>query len=501
MLSAKVLAIVFLLGILLFSHFSPSLSEVEQLNKSLAFKSGYFQNEPFPLAVIIGSIYPNQLLYSFSLHRLIPVSLAIIAVALFPESVWGIIMLVISPWFIKSALFDTTSILTLVLALALIKARQQHWGYLIPALIFLLSFTSLAGLVFALVCLAIILFDQNRINRALGVLSILVLVLSLSLFGRSHLIARDIFAAVDNYGQERASFDVNMRLHDETVINNYQDVIPLTVKRLAYNKLFFQYLNAVPNVFNSLNFDKLFSPSQQGVTVARNLWGETGFISLFFWEMGLLILGVCTWRTIAKVIRITIIMTLVAGLLGASLYPSANFELGGIVALIGLSLLAGQGFVLISKNKLVLLPTALLVVVSIGSTYYYFLAKELTWRDNRPYVMTLMATEAKKYLNSKVVVSGMVGPSDSYWHWTTHQDSRSFSNIRFDNFNFAADNCFGPGIYIGLPGQFVGNKTKINSNNFSISELPNYMHLLSSYNFEKHVSYGNGDQIWIVQIN
>jgi hypothetical protein len=85
--------------------------------------------------------------------------------------------------------------------------------------------------------------------------------------------------------------------------------------------------------------------------------------------------------------------------------------------------------------------------------------------------------------------------------WKSNSGNPDFGRFRFYNFDFTNQKNLPSGVYVGFPGQFIGNKITKNSNDFSSDELPKNMRLLSSFKFEKHVSYGNGDQIWMVQVN
>ena len=109
------------------------------------------------------------------------------------------------------------------------------------------------------------------------------------------------------------------------------------------------------------------------------------------------------------------------------------------------------------------------------------------------------------------MVTNLIGPSQYYYAWEFQLDPSQFlankdenptlDNVHFYNFDLTEDKSPSKGIYIGFPGQFLGNQKIKNTNDFSASDLPGDRYLLDSFSFEKHVSYGNGDQIWVVQVN
>lgn len=498
----------FLVALFLVGRFPPTLSEVVGLEQSLIYKSGATVQIAYPFPILLGSLLPRSVLYSYQWHRLLPISAGLFALILFPETGWAIIILAISPWFVRAAFFDLNAVLTLILVEAILWLDKNNKNFLLPFFILMLSFTSLAGIVFAGIFVIVLAMRQKIIG---ALVCGIILFLTFLPFGRYQTIYAQILGSFDNYDFTRATFDVNYRAHDETVINNYQTVIPLAIERISYNKWFFKYLHDSKSIFNSFNFDRIFSPSEEGITVARSLWGETGFMSLFFWEMWLVLLGILSWQTILPKHKKIIVVTSIAGVIATIVTPSANFEQAGILVLISICLLAGHGVNFLVRKPVILVITIFISVVGIISSYYYFFHYELAWRDNRPFVMYNTAALARDYPQQPVVITDIIGPNQFYYAWEKHLDPKEFwstntdypkyANVRFDNFDLTKKLCFKSAIYIGFPGQFIGNGAIGKNNDFFASQLPGNMRLLSAFKFEKHVSYGNGDQIWAVQVN
>jgi hypothetical protein len=233
-------SVLVLVAALMIQNFPPSFAEIHVLNS-------------------LHNFLPAPILYSYKWHRIIPVSisgLALIFLWLITKQIsgsnWSMLMMAISPWFVKLALFDLAGIT-------------------------LLAFVLLA--IFGWV-------KSQKVVITIGLVGSLLLLWS--------------YRTMDKYPVEQAKFDVDQRVREETKINNYLDIIPLKIKRISYNKWYFEYLNYVPRFFNILNWDKLVSPSEQGTTVARSLWGETGISSLFFWQILLAILGLFTLKNLPK---------------------------------------------------------------------------------------------------------------------------------------------------------------------------------------------------------
>lgn len=503
------IAVCFLLFIFSISSFPPTLTEITSRLTSVAIKSFDFPLENYPLASFFGALFPKSILFSYQWHRLIPISLGVVSLVLFSlilqktnTSSWSLIMLVVSPWFIKLSLFDLTGICTFALMLCLILLKLNSRSYLSLLIIPLLGLASLAGTIFSIIFALFYTFENIKANWRLGILGLTAVVVVLALPGRFINIYQQISTTFD-YSLPRAGFDVDQRIRLETRINNYQDIIPIMVKRLAYNKWFFIMQKLELSVFNLLNWDKLFAPTQQDVTVAKSLWGETGFISLFYWQAIVIVMGLFFWKNIPRAVKTVILICLISGIISAAFYPGSEFELGGLAMLISLGLLAGAGMQILAKNKFVFCLFLLIAVTGMASTYDYFVVKYLDWSDNRAFVMYNTVKLADQYQSSTIVISNLIGPEQYYYAWENNLESPNseLSTTSFRNFELFSNNTPSPGIYIGFPGQFLGNQVQKNMNDFSATNLPDNMHLLSSFKFVKHVSYGNGDQIWAVQVN
>ncbi len=360
----------------------------------------FLQNFPPSLSEVkFANLLPIHLPYKW--HRVIPVSIGLGVIAI----TWLIsentaLILAFTPYFVKLTLFDTKGIIIIFLTVLAIWIYKSYKG---------------VAAIFGTVALILLLSNLH----------------------------------IPKYNSNQMQLEVNNRVREETVISNYRDVVPLWFKRIAYNKWFFSYQFYSMYLLEQLNFDKLVSPSEQGVTIARNLWGKD-FPDIFFWEIPLVLYFLYKRKVTPKPI-----MGLIVG-----------------------------------------------AVVVIGSLPYYhhFLSHELIWRSNRPYVEYKLISSLNIIPDTQhVTISSILDPLEDYYYFE-YQKIPNPKQIAFRHFDLSKE-ASPEGIYIGFPGEFLGSRINKNENNFAVSELPLNMQLLDSFNFPNHVSFGNGDSIWTVKIN
>jgi hypothetical protein len=147
---------------------------------------------------------------------------------------------------------------------------------------------------------------------------------------------------------------------------------------------------------------------------------------------------------------------------------------------------------------------ALLLAVSVIPSFYHFIFHEEIWRDNRPEVQLAMARAATKYQANQVTTIlgrsfldyGWINkiPPDEFWRGV--EVGMKINGVKFDHFVKPTK----AGVYVGLPGVFVGSKAKDMLNEFSEAELPKGWKLLESVKVRDTVSFGNGDYVWTVLV-
>jgi hypothetical protein len=305
----------------LLQKFPPSLEEVTQNIISLSLGN---TNSPiftkylldsgrqlFLLPEFFKSWLPDDLIYSHQLHRLPNLFLSLVCILLFyrltQNKLIAVFMLAITPWFIYESVFDFTGLLTLFLALLLFIPKPKISNIFV--LIFL-SLTSLLGLVTALVFSISQIKDKTYFVSLIFVLCILIFrspvtqLKSLTFFGR------------DDYSLNRAGFEVDQRVREETRFNNHIEHIPLIFKRVSYNKYFFWITRIAPQFTKVLNWEYLSSPAQINTTVSKNLWGEKRISLIFFWQLALAVIGLLSFRNIngpeQHIIKILLIAAIIS---------------------------------------------------------------------------------------------------------------------------------------------------------------------------------------------
>ena len=322
------------------------------------------------------------------------------------------------------------------------------------------------------------------------------------------------FAAVRVYWQQNASgsafsidsdltAQVNQRVQNETKLNRYREPVPLFLKRLVYNKPYFALRETGQNIVSVFSLEKLAFPGQGDATVARNLWGSKSLPWIFFWLIPLIFYAVYLHKNISRELKFIITIFGVWGILSVIAGNYGNWVENGIGFFVAsLLLILWLVTTMRLRGKIIF---ALLLLVSVVPSYYHFLYHEEVWRDNRPTVHLAMAQMAVEHKAGYVTT--VLGRSFLYYGWINNINPKEFwqgaeagmkiDGVKFDHFEKPVNK----GVYIGLPGEFLGNRAVDNKNEFRASELPRGWELLESAKIRDTVSFGNGDYVWAVKIN
>ncbi len=295
---------------------------------------------------------------------------------------------------------------------------------------------------------------------------------------------------------------VNQRVQNETKLNRYREPLPLFIKRFVYNKPYFALREAGQKIVSLFSFEKMAFPGQGDATVARNLWGSKSLPWMFFWQIPLILIAVYFRKNISRELKFTVTVFGAWGILSMISGKSGDWLVNGIGFFVASLLMISW---LISRIKLWgKIAIAVLLLVSVVPSFYHFLYHEEVWRDNRPLVYSVMAQMAAKYKASQVTT--ILGRSFLYYGWMAKISPKQFwqgaeagmkiSGVKFDHFEKPATT----GVYVGLPGEFLGNRAVDNKNEFRASELPRGWELLESAKIRDTVSFGNGDYVWAVKI-
>lgn len=509
-----VFAAVFFLSFIFFVEQFPL--SVEEVTQNVVSQSYWQPNPPafgefltdsgrrlFALPDLIKSVLPDILIYSPQLHRLPNLILAIISILLLhrisQNKILTVLSLVCIPWFIYSSVFDFSGLLTLALFFALFATNSRPVNFFV---LICLSFASLPGLLAALV-LSLIRFQQKVYLLALAA------ILS-SLIFRSPIqqLKATTFFGEDDYSLARASFEVDQRVREETRINNYRDIFPLSLKRLSYNKYYFWLTKIAVHFTKILNLEYLSSPAQIHTTVSKNLWREKRLPLVLFWQLPLIFIGLLNFSQLERSLKQLVLTGIVVSIVATGLSIQSQFETQGLLIVIPFSILMVLGLQKIMHWKLVTISLGLIAIVGLLASYHHFLLHELYWRDNRPFVFTELVKTIGD-TTQPVTVSNVLGPTHFYYVWLTRTNPQKLwqsfgpepqiDNVKFRHFDLSSEQYLAGTFYIGLPGEFLGNRGRDNKNDFSPYELPNHLRLKTTIPIKDAVSYGNGNFIWSVE--
>ncbi len=323
-------------------------------------------------------------------------------------------------------------------------------------------------------CLKWMIYSKNRISKIIFGIWLLLTI-----------IYRFQIVTEINWSEE-----VDMRAKNEFQINNYRTVVPLILKRLAYNKYYFRLKENAEKVIGIFSWERWSFPGQADATVIRSLWNSKGLPWIFFWQIPLAFWTITRWRQIDQKVKKAILIFGGWGIILINLGKPEMWLENGVGLMVAVLMLNAEAYKRLNKPVKILM-NILLVVYAIPA-WWHFLTAEEVWRDNRPMVQTQMAQLAIKH-DAKQVTS-ILGGSVWYMRWLNENKS---SGMLFEHFEKPTQ----PGVYIGLPGEFLGNRADKNINDFKTDELENRYQLIESVKIHDTVSFGNGDYIWAVQVN
>ncbi len=271
-----------------------------------------------------------------------------------------------------------------------------------------------------------------------------------------------------------------IRFESETQINNGREILPAKFKKIAYNKYFYLIRHATVKLAKTLDWENISSPSQKGVTVGNNPYDFKGLSMVVLPILMLGLLG------ISKEMIILGLLALIAGFMGRTDDALVNTMLLTPILAIGAANLSNR------SPKLLKILIFLWVILASKDLWRQFLYHEQQWNQNKSRTMVMLA-EAAVNTPGKLVVSEMLGSTRWYYYYKYGKDDR----ISFKQFNLKEEKRMDEYTYIGLPGEFVGNKAWEGKNNFDIKEAKQGIKIVNTILLIDTVSYGNGDQIWV----
>jgi hypothetical protein len=514
-----VIICLFWTGMVLMSKFPPSEEDIQL--RYLAWSKAihitvplsFAREMPFPLPVLLLSVVPRPILMSPNYFRIPNLIVGILTLGVLlwllyktePKLTAATLAIAtITPWLVWIMMSDFAAILTLFMALVTFSVKDNKW--LTFLLITLTSLCSVSGIVFGLVFgIWYALKAKNKKEKLTTAMIVLLITGGFGYHWWSN-IAGQSFVNTNGITSASISEQVDQRVRYEFKLNNYQNIIPLAIKRIAYNKIYFSYRVLVSQVFNVFNLEKLAFPAEADATVTRSMWNSKGLPWLLFWEIILIFWGVYYLKDLDPKLKSLCLVFLVWSF-AAMYFCGNNFLQNGVGIVIPVAIISALA--LVNMQKLILYIGGLIIVVGLLTTYSYFLGNELYWRDNRPQVELVMAQMAVTHKAD--FVTTILGRSFLYYAWLNQMppgelwrdtdNGNIFRNVRFDHFELKDKSIPAGFIYVGFPGEFLGDKILDNKNDFSPNDLPKNYQLLDAYRPHDTVSFGNGDEIWTVKVN
>lgn len=416
---------------------------------------------------------------------------------------WFLIFSSTSLWIVWTTMSSLPAVLTLLLVTGLLLTERIDYPKRNITQAFFglwLALTSFSGWIFSVIFLIHLLktkFDWKTLGVGIFITGYGFLTAVIPYY-------RANLANTPIYIEPGLGERVDNRVRYEFRLNNYQDVVPLAVKRLVYNKPFFAYREVSGKIISQFSPERLAFPGQADATVARSLWGSKGLGWLAWWLLPVSIWGLFAWQRLPGKLRYLAGVLGMWGVLGLIFGNTGDFLENGIGICLALMLVAA-GLVRNSGRWIKVIVAVMTVIWTIPS-FYHFLYHEEIWRDNRPKVQLVMAQMGTRY--SARQISTILGRSFLYFGWINRippaefwdgvQAGTKLREVKFDHFEFRNQKP-ASGVYVGLPGEFLGNRARDNKNQFSPAELPGNQWLSDSFQTHDTVSFGNGDYVWAVE--
>ena len=422
--------------------------------------------------------------------------------------------LLVMPWFWNLMVFNLPGLWSLFLGLAVLGTsrtiKEKRLRNVI--IIFLLLFLSMSS--FSGIFLSGILAFNLTLNKRIAGNKLSAFILGVFLIGFGIWVTGGFnssrwFWKDMGLTESNLMFAVDQRAKFEYQLNNFNDVIPLKLKRISYNKLVFGYLAVGKHFSEMIDFEKWSYPGQADTTISKNLWSSKELSFLPFWVIPLALWGIYKGSKSNKEWAQMANLFLIWGVVASFFGKSGSFLINGTGLYLGLSMWAFLG--IRTFNNYLKVPIIGLIIWSGLMNYAHFVGHEEYWRDNRPMAQLTMARMIENrpqatpgfvttILGRSFLYYAWIGKMEAGVFWNGVENSNTFDNIVFDHFDLNRKSNASKGIYVGLPGEFIGNKKDKNDNGFVPSELPGEYKLLESYITHDTVSFGNGDYIWKVEI-
>ncbi|MDD2482713.1 MAG: hypothetical protein PHE32_02545 [Candidatus Shapirobacteria bacterium] len=311
--------------------------------------------------------------------------------------------------------------------------------------------------IFLLVLLVFVLNkNKNYFRRFILILGSIYIILF------SFLVTKERSSFVHKIGLNDAKNEIIERFIAEDSLTD-PIKIPLSVKRIVYNKYFIEYKELVNEIIPFFDMESLFFQEVHPT--------EQKSIVIFVWpEIFLLIGGVYLLIKIKdKKINSLVILMLFFSLINFLFDPFITFRKFDLI-LFPLSLIMALAVGEIYKTKIFFGKIFGLVIVFLSlygtiANYSDLNKRPDFWLDNRPYFYEFIFNSIKKREPNnfeKIYVTSLVGKSERYCkYYLTNCDENKFV---YDSFGLEKNKPGRNTIYAGFAGEFIGTDFKNNIN-------------------------------------
>lgn len=291
---------------------------------------------------------------------------------------------------------------------------------------------------------------------------ILWLVMVVVCVGFNYLILGNRPAIMNQFSLKEAQNEVTARMTEEDSLFT-KITLPLWWRRVAYNKYYFIYKNAVSEALPFWDLESVFFQEVHPL--------DQKSIVMFYWiEIYAFILGI---YFLVKKRKSKLNKLIFAGILLSwvdFVFSEGSSYLRLILILFPYSLVIASGFEelrLMSKKKYILAKFSyvilgVILIYGMSINYYDLTVRKEKWFDNRPLAFQFWYEKlAKMDLNQyeQIHVSALVGDSRAYCYFYLGKVCNQDKFI-FKSFDLSSENPVINSVYAGFAGEFVGSKFK-----------------------------------------
>jgi hypothetical protein len=288
--------------------------------------------------------------------------------------------------------------------------------------------------------------------------------------------------------------ELTHRIYSEDEINPKID-LPLSFRRLGYNKYLFAFKNFSNLSLKFLDLESLFFEEVHPLS-------QKGFV-LFTWPLiWLFILSLIFYIKKIIVVPSLFLYSLFFGFISylfSDQFP--EHYLAPVIFIVCFLLASTISFLFNHKQRILKYLVIFFLVISLYSYTNNLLDRFKRpdfWLDNRPLIYQTWFNRLKEMplADLKIIMTDIVGPSSSYCHFFL----KNCQNFTFTNFDFSSSLPQKDVVYIGFVGNFLGRQ---NQNSFGADQ--EYLialaghHVIDSFSFRDDVVFGYGNNTYITQ--